>query len=71
MTGKGFDDPHTYHAAVLVIGLGQHENILGSAATGGGVTFTEIGLDLLFQIFHDAAEDLFRKRFTIFAGDGQ
>ena len=37
LPAEGLDDPLADHAAVFVVGLGQHQNELGNTAPGGDV----------------------------------
>lgn len=48
-TVEGGQDPSADHAAVLVIGLGQHDDVLGHAAPGDGIPPAEIQPQLLAQ----------------------
>ena len=49
---KGPDDPVADLAAVFLVGLGQHKDVLGHAAPGGDIAPAETGADQLLQVFH-------------------
>ena len=59
---KCADQPAGDHAAVFVVCLGQHKNILAEAAAGEGITAAKIQTDLLTQTLHRTAERGFGER---------
>lgn len=70
LTAKGPDDPLADPAAVFIVGLRQHENILGYAATGGDVALAEAGADQLLKILHAPVQAPFGQFLVLIAGDG-
>ena len=67
---EGIDQPLTHHAAVFIVGLGQHDDILGNTALGIGISAAQIASNLLAQMFHSFFQASFGKRFIAGAGDG-
>jgi len=68
---KGSDDTAADHAAVFVICLRKHHDMLGNTALREHVTPPQIDSNLLPQLFHDAGLSGFGQRYFISAGYGK
>lgn len=53
---KGSQHPAADHTAVFVVCLWQHDNVLGNAALGDGISPPQIGAQNTSQLLHNAAQ---------------
>ena len=59
LTSKSADDSPTYHAAVFVVCLRKHHDVLGHAATGKSIPSPQIESNLFPHVFHRAIKTAF------------
>ena len=64
-SGKGSNDPPAYHATVFIVCIGQHDDILGTAAAGDGVAPAQVATQGFTQLLHDPVHASLGQRFLI------
>ena len=71
LPAEGLDDPLADHAAVFVVGLGQHQNELGNTAPGGDVSLAQTAADQIQQVFHHPVQAALGQLSAGLAGNGE
>ena len=68
--GEGEEDALADHAAVFIVGLGQHQDVLGHAAGGHHVPPAQAVADLVQQIFHGPVQAALGQGLVVLPLDG-